>query len=82
MPARYPMVVFAPDGGSTFVVHLDPTNASPPRRTPMPAVGVDGRLATPWRWAGHQVDIGARIVHFAFVNRLNDERWTAEAPFE
>jgi len=81
MPARYPVVVFAPNGGSTFVVHLDPTTASRPQRTPMPAVNADGRLATPWRWGGHQVDIGARIVHFAFVNRLSNECWMAEASF-
>jgi hypothetical protein len=79
---RYPVVVFAPNGGTTFVVHLDSSNTSAPLRTPMPAVGPDGRLAPPWRWGGHQVDIGARVVHFAFVNRFNNARWTADVPFE
>lgn len=81
MAARYPMVVFAPNGGTTFVVHLNPTTASRPLPTPMPAVGADGRLAAPWRWGGHQVDIAAQVVHFAFVNRLNNERWTADVPY-
>ena len=82
MPARYPTVVFAPNGGATFTVWLEAGRETPPLRTPMPAVGPDGRLAAPWRWGGHQVDLAARIVHFAFVNRLSAERWTAEVPFE
>jgi hypothetical protein len=81
MPARYPAVVFAPDGGATFVVHLDPSTASPPLHTPMPALGANGWLAAPWRWGGHQVDIGAQVVHFTFVNRLTDARWTADVSF-
>ena len=82
MPARYPAVVFAPNGGATFIVQLDPSRASPSLPTPMPAMSADGRLAAPWRWGGHQVDIDARVVHFAFVNRLSAERWTADVPFE
>jgi hypothetical protein len=82
MPSRYPAVVFAPDGGATFVVHLDPSTTSSSLPTPMPAVGADGRLAAPWRWGGHQVDIDARIVHFTFVNRQNNARWTADVRFE
>jgi len=76
------MVVFASNGGATFVVHLDPSTTSAEIRTPMPAVDINGRLAAPWRWGGHQVDIGARVVHFTFVDRLNDARWTADVPFE
>lgn len=82
MAARYPAVVFAPNGGTTFSVRLDPSRASSWLPTPMPAVGADGRLAPPWRWGGHHVDIDARVVHFAFVNRLSAERWTADVPFE
>ena len=82
MPPRYPAVVFAPNGGATFIVHLDPSQASGQLTTPMPAVGADGRLAAPWRWGGHRVDVEARVVHFAFVNRLSAERWTADVPFE
>ncbi|MBK9714210.1 MAG: hypothetical protein IPO81_23325 [Kouleothrix sp.] len=82
MSVRYPVVVFAPNGGATFVVHLNASSASPSLRTPMPAVGEDGRLASPWRWGGHHVDTNTWVVHFTFVNRLTDARWTAEVPFE
>jgi hypothetical protein len=82
MPPRYPAVVFAPNGGATFVVHIDPSTTSAQLRTPMPATGADGRLAAPWRWGGHQVDIDARIVHFTFVNRLNDMHWSEDVSFE
>jgi hypothetical protein len=82
MPARYPIVVFAPNGGATFIVHIDPSTASSSLRTPMPVVDADGRLAASWRWGGHQVDIAARIVHFTFVNRHNNTRWTADVRFE
>jgi hypothetical protein len=75
-------VVFAPNGGATFVVHLNPSTTSPRLHTPMPAMDVNGRLAPPWRWGGHQVDISARVVHFTFVNRLNDTRWTEDVSFE
>ncbi len=81
MRVRYPAVVFAPNGGGTFVVHLDASTASPSLRTPMPAVDADGRLAAPWRWGGHQVDFEAQVVHFTFVNRTNNERWTAHVSF-
>jgi hypothetical protein len=79
---RYPVVVFAPNGGATFVIQFDTATASKTLRTPLPAVDPDGRLAPPWRWGGHQVDISARVVHFAFVNRFNNERWSADVPFE
>ncbi len=82
MIARYPAVIFAPNGGATFVVRFDADRETQPLRTPMPAVGADGRLAAPWRWGGHQVDLTAHVVHFAFVNRINAERWTAKVPFE
>lgn len=82
MPLRYPAVVFAPNGGASFVVHLGPAHASAAQPTPMPAQSANGRLAAPWRWGGHQVDVDARVVHFAFVNRLNNERWTAQVTFE
>lgn len=82
MLSRFPAVVFAPNGGTTFVVHLDPSRASSPLPTPMPAVGDNGRLAAPWAWGGHQVDVGARVVHFTFVNRSSNERWTADVPFD
>ena len=82
MATRYPAVVFAPNGGATFIVRLDASQESSWLRTPMPAVSADGRLAAPWRWGGHQVDVAARVVHFAFINRLNAERWTADVPFE
>jgi len=82
MPLRYPAVVFAPNGGATFVVHINPSTTSNRLRTPMPAIGADGRLAAPWRWGGHQVDIEARMVHFTFVNRLNDTLWTEDVSFE
>jgi hypothetical protein len=82
MPSRFPAVVFAPNGGGTFVVHLNPSTSSARLRTPMPATGADGRLAAPWRWGGHQVDIEARVVHFTFVNRLNDMRWSEDVSFE
>jgi hypothetical protein len=48
----------------------------------MPASGADGRLAAPWRWGGHQVDITERVVHFTFVNRLDNAHWTADVQFE
>jgi hypothetical protein len=82
MPTRYPAVVFAPNGGATFVVYIDPSTRSAQLRTPMPATGPDGRLAAPWRWGGHQVDVDARIVHFTFVNRLNDMHWSEDVSFE
>ena len=81
MPVRYPSVVFSPNG-ATFVVHLDPSTTSSSLRTPMPASGADGRLAAPWRWGGHQVDITVRVVHFTFVNRLDNAHWTADVRFE
>jgi hypothetical protein len=82
MSPRYPAVVFAPNGGATFVVQIDPSTTSARLRTPMPAVGADGRLAPPWRWGGHHVDIDARLVHFTFINRLNETRWTESVPFD
>ena len=82
MPPRYPAVVFAPNGGATFVVHINPSTTSARLRTPMPATSADGRLAAPWRWGGHQVDVNARIVHFTFVNRLNDTHWSEDVSFE
>jgi hypothetical protein len=82
MSVRYPAVVFAPNGGATFVVRVDASTSSPWLRTPMPAIRLDGRLAAPWRWGGHQIDIRARVVHFTFVNRLDDARWMADVPFE
>lgn len=82
MAARYPAVVFAPNGGATFTVRIDAARETQPLPTPMPAIGADGRLAPPWRWGGHQIDLAAQVVHFAFVNRQNAERWTAEVPFE
>ncbi len=82
MAARFPAVVFAPNGGATFVVRFELGRETGPLPTPMPAIGADGRLAAPWRWGGHHVDLAAHVVHFAFVNRLNAERWTAEVPFE
>ena len=82
MPTRFPVVVFASNGGASFVVHLDPSTVSSSLRTPMPATSPDGRLAAPWRWGGHQIDLEARVVHFTFVNRLNDAHWKADVPFE
>jgi len=82
MPAKYPVVVFAPDGGTTFVVHLSQSEVSPALRTPMPATRADGRLASPWRWGGHRVDDRARVVHFTFVNRVSNESWVADVAFE
>ena len=81
MPGRYPLVVFAPNGGATCVVHLSASETSLPLRTPMPATQADGRLAPPWRWGGHQVDQRAQLVHFTFVNRLTNEDWYADVPF-
>jgi len=81
MPGRYPVVVFAPNGGATFVVHLSEAVTSFPLRTPMPATQADGRLAPPWRWGGYQIDQQAQIVHFRFVNRLTNESWQADVPF-
>lgn len=81
MPRRYPVVVFAPNGGATFIVHLSEFLTSLPLRTPMPATQTDGRLAPPWRWGGHQVDQRAQLVHFTFVNRLSNEIWQADVPF-
>ncbi|MBK9940202.1 MAG: hypothetical protein U0Z44_11745 [Kouleothrix sp.] len=82
MPLRYPAVVFAPNGGATFIVRLDPSRSSGWLNTPMPARSDNGGLAAPWRWGGHQIDLEARVVHFAFINRVNAERWTAEVAFE
>ena len=81
MPSRYPVVVFAPNGGATFVVHLSASDVSRPLPTPMPDTRSDGRLAEAWRWGGHQIDIQARVVHFTFVNRLSNECWTADVAF-
>ena len=82
MPAKYPIVVFAPNGGTTFVVHLSATAVSDTLHTPMPSVGSDGRLASPWRWGGHQIDATGQVVHFTFVNQASNETWTADVPFE
>lgn len=82
MPPRYPAVVFAPNGGATFVVHISPSTTSAQLRTPMPATSDDGRLAAPWRWGGHHVNIEARQVEFTFVNRLNQARWTEVVSFD
>jgi hypothetical protein len=82
MPAKYPIVVFAPDGGATFVVQFSASDATAPMSTPMPATRPDGRLASPWRWGGHQVDDRARVVHFTFVNRVSNECWVADVAFE
>ena len=81
MPRRYPLVVFAPNGGASFVVRLSETATSLPLRTPMPATQADGRLAPPWRWGGHQVDQHAQLVHFTFVNRLTNESWQVDVRF-
>jgi len=67
MPSRYPVVVFAPNGGATFVVHLSAADVSRTLPTPMPAMR-GGRLAADWRWGGHQIDAQARVVHFTFVS--------------
>jgi hypothetical protein len=75
-------VVFAPNGGATFVVHINPSITTARLRTPMPAVDPDGRLAAPWRWGGHHVDVDARLVRFTFVNRLNETRWTEVVSFD
>ena len=81
MPSRYPVVVFAPNGGATFVVHLSAADVSRSLPTPMPDMRDDGRLSADWRWGGHQIDTQARVVHFTFVNRLNNESWTADVAF-
>jgi hypothetical protein len=81
MPHRYPLVVFAPNGGATFTVHLNESVTSLPLRTPMPAAQADGRLAPPWRWGGHQIDQRLQLVHFTFVNRQTNEHWQAEVSF-
>ncbi|HNP88796.1 MAG TPA: hypothetical protein PKK78_21940 [Kouleothrix sp.] len=81
MPGRYPLVIFAPNGGATFSVRLDESQILGPLRTPMPATQADGRLAPPWRWGGHQVDRHTQLVHFTFVNRLTNETWQADVPF-
>ena len=83
MPVKYPVVVFDPNGGATFVVYLSRSSASAslPLRTPMPARTADGRLAAPWRWGGHQIDDRAQVVHFTFINKLTDEHWTADVAF-
>jgi len=81
MPSRYPVVVFAPNGGATFIVHLSSTDVSGPLPTPMPGTRQDGRLAADWRWGGHQIDTQARVVHFTFVNRLSNEFWKADVVF-
>ena len=82
MPPRYPSVVFAPNGGATFIVHIDGSTSSARLRTPMPAADASGRLAAPWRWGGHHVDIDAKLVRFTFVNRLNETRWTEVVSFD
>jgi hypothetical protein len=82
MPAKYPRVVFAPNGGTTFVVHLSESDVSRPLPTPMPATRADGGLDVAWRWGGHQIDDRTRIVHFTFVNRLSNECWMADVAFE
>lgn len=82
MLSRYPSVVFAPNGGTTFVVHIDPSIASAQLRTPMPAADVNGRLAAPWRWGGHHVDVDAKQVQFTFVNRLDDACWVEVVSFD
>jgi hypothetical protein len=81
MPSRYPVVVFAPNGGATFVVHLSASDISRSLPTPMPETRADGRLSAAWRWGGHQIDTQARVVHFTFVNRISHECWTADVPF-
>ena len=81
MPSRFPVVVFAPNGGATFVVHLSAVDVSPPLPTPMPDMRDDGRLSPDWRWGGHQIDTQARVVHFTFVHRVSNESWTADVPF-
>jgi hypothetical protein len=80
MPSRYPVVVFAPNGGATYDVHLSATDVSRALPTPMPEVR-DGRLSADWRWGGHQIDTQARVVHFTFVNRRSNESWTADVAF-
>lgn len=82
MALRYPAVVFAPNGGASFSVRLDPFKETAWFPTPMPAQSPTGGLAASWRWGGHQLDLGARVVHFTFVNRLNDEYWTADVSFD
>lgn len=82
MPPRYPAVVFAPNGGATFIIQINPSTTSAQLRTPMPAIDTKSRLAAPWRWGGHHVDMDARLVHFTFVNRLNETRWTETVPFD
>ncbi len=81
MPSRYPVVVFAPNGGTTFVVHLSAVDVSSSLPTPMPEMNADGRLSATWRWGGHRIDPQARVVHFTFVNRVNNEAWTADVAF-
>ena len=80
MPSRYPVVVFAPNGGATFVVHLSAADVSHSLPTPMPETR-DGRLSATWRWGGHQIDTQARVVHFTFVHRISNESWTADVTF-
>ena len=82
MPPRYPAVVFAPNGGATFIVQINPSTTSARLRTPMPAIDANGRLAAPWRWGGHHVDIDAKSVRFTFVNRVNETRWTEVVSFD
>jgi hypothetical protein len=82
MPAKYPTVVFAPNGGATFVVHLNESEVSRALPTPMPATRSDGGLAPDWRWGGHQVDERARVVHFTFVNRTSNECWMADVALD
>ena len=48
----------------------------------MPATNADGRLAAPWRWGGHQIDVSERVVHFTFVNRISNECWIADVAVE
>lgn len=82
MAIRYPLVVFAPNGGTTFVIRFSPTTASQSLPTPMPAIDATGRLAEPWRWGGHTIDVTSGVVHFRFVNRFNDAQWEDQVPFQ
>jgi hypothetical protein len=82
MPAKYPVVVFAPNGGATFVVHLSETDVSPSLPTPMPATRTDGNLAPDWRWGGYKIDVHARSVHFTFFHRRSEMCWEADVAFD
>ncbi len=82
MPVKYPVVVFAPNGGASFVVHVNESDVSASLPTPMPATRSDGKLAPDWRWGGHQIDMRARVVHFTFFNRHSDACWKADVTFD